>query len=109
MSLGVTYTAIPIKNAGGHRFRVAELTYDATYAGGGYALTAAALGLKAIEYVSDGAVSGAGDTGFVAQFDKANSKMKILKAGTADAPFNEADTNQADLTTLKSHHWVVGY
>jgi len=109
MALGVTVKAIPIKDAGGHKFRIAELTYDATYAGGGYALSAAALKLRAIEYVSDGAVSGSGDTGFVAQFDKANSKMKILKAGTADSPLNEADTNQASLTGLKSHHWVVGY
>jgi len=109
MALGITYTAIPIKNAGGFRFRVAEFTYDATYAANGYAVTAAALGLKAITFVSDGVASGAANTGFAVDWDHANSKLKVYKPGADGDPMDEAATNQASLTGLTSRHLVIGY
>jgi hypothetical protein len=110
MALGITIVkSIPIKQAGGFRLRVVDFTYDATYAVGGYAVTPANLKLSAIVYVSPGATKGAGDTGFVTRWDEVNGKIMVLKAGTADSPLNEGDTNQTSLTGLKSRHFVVGY
>lgn len=110
MALGITIVkSIPIKQAGGFRLRVVDFTYDGAYAVGGYAVTPAQLKLSSIVYVSAGATKGAADTGFLARWDEVNSKIMILKAGTADAPLNEADTNQTSLTGLKSRHFVIGY
>ena len=110
MALGIVITPVPIKNAGGYKVKIVEFTYDATYAVGGYAITPAALGFdQAISFISPGATSGAGDTGFLINWDKAAAKIEVLKAGTADAPLNEADTNQASLTGLKSYHVALGF
>ena len=109
MALGIAYEAIPGRYRGPWRKRIVTFTYDATYAAGGYAVTPASLGLTAIKYVSPGTILGAADLGFLTGFDYAASKMKVYKAGTADAPLNEADTNQANITGTTSKHLVYGY
>lgn len=63
----------------------------ATYAAGGFALTAATYGLTAIDYViplGAGAVGAAG-AGLVATWDATNAKVKLWK-GAGSAVFTEA-------------------
>ena len=108
MALGVAYEVIPARYRGAWKERLVTFTYDAAYAQGGYAVTPASVGLTSIKYISPGTFSGTTDTGFLTDFDYAASKQKIYKAGTADAPLNEADTNQANITGKTSKHIVLG-
>lgn len=59
------------------------------YATGGEALTASDFGLSRLNHV----MLGASTTGYVATYDKANSKLKIFESGTADAALDELDNS----------------
>jgi hypothetical protein len=108
MSLGVAYVPLPFRLRGPWKARLVTFTYDGAYSGGGYAVAASSVGLSSISYVSPATFGGTGDLGFVTEFDYATGKQMIRKAGTADAPLNEADTNQANLDTKTSKHIVIG-
>lgn len=95
----------------GHRVVMSEITYDASYAAGGYALTAANFGLKNIKKIYCGAVAavGAAGSGFLQSWDKTNSKMKVYKTGAVvSTPFAEAGANEATLSALVGQVLVVG-
>jgi hypothetical protein len=75
-----------------------QVTLDTDYAAGGYAITAAQLGLSSIDFVDC-----PGNGGYVCQWDYANSKLKVLYGNNdaADGPLIEvADGHDgiADLT-----------
>jgi hypothetical protein len=107
MALAFTRTDINIKIAGGRRFRVVEVTTDGAYAAGGYAITAANLGLEgAIELV----IPGGGTGGFVPGWDHANKKLKFYKTGSAlSGELAECAANEAGLNGDKYVLFAVGY
>lgn len=72
--MAVTVTRRKRTNAAALKLIFATLTFDATYDAGGETLTPSDYGMKVIDFVMVLAVSG----GLVGQWDRANSKMKLL-------------------------------
>ncbi len=93
---------------GGYRFRMVEVTLDASYAAGGYAVTAANFQLNTIKKVwvvgLPGSTGSAGSN-FTVTWDKTNGKLKMWKG--AAAPFTEAGAT--DPNGLKGIIEVFGY
>lgn len=101
----------PGRGTRGHRVILSEITYDGSYAAGGYSVTAANFGLRSIKKIIPigVAATGAAGSGFLASWDKTNAKIKVYKTGSAvSTPFLEAGTNEATLNGLIGQTLVVG-
>ncbi len=82
---------------------IADLTGDASYVTGGYAVTPAMFGLKRIIAIIDlGTAITAGATGKILEYDAVNSKVKILQTGGAiNTPFAEVANASNQSTTTR--------
>lgn len=104
MSLGVTVVRQHPRERGGLKRVIADLTFDAAYNNpGGYTLTPADFGLRAIEQVH-GTVPG-----FVPAFSRSAGKLALyIETGNAGAMAECAD-NQSGLDTVVGTFTVEGY
>lgn len=95
----------PTPLTGGDVEDVKEITLDTDYASGGYAITAAQLGLSSISFV---ACPGVG--GYVCEWDYANSKLKVLYGNNdaADGPLIEVADGHDGIADLKVRMLVRG-
>lgn len=108
MALGVyDVTKKPAGRIAGSRVaKVVRLTLDTDYAAGGYALTAATLGLSAIHVVLANPTGG-----FILEYDYTNSKMKVLTGDNdagADGPLVEVADGLNAIDTLTARVLVIG-
>jgi len=81
------------------------VTTDTSYAAGGYAISAAALGLSSITSITLGVSSG-----FVPEWDAANGKLKVLYGNydAADGPLIEVADGLDGITDVVFRGWVDG-
>ena len=107
MALAFSATRLPIKRyaTGGYRFHLVNITFDALYAAGGYAIAASDVGLaRNIAALLPGGVAG-----FVPVWNAATGKLLIYVTGSGSgALLSEAGTNQANLTGLVCTALVIG-
>jgi hypothetical protein len=86
--------------------KVLEVTFDAAYAAGGYALSAASLGLTTVHRVSGTPVSG-----YVPEYDLSAHKLKVMYGdnnNASDGPLIQVADNTAGINALKSRLLVIG-
>lgn len=94
--MAIGYTIIKKGVAGNMRIHIVDIALDATYASGGYAITAASCGLGTIHAVV--ALNSTTD-GFLPVYDVANGKLQIYKGAatvtvtSGNAAFSEMATN----------------
>jgi hypothetical protein len=94
--------------AKGPRMGVVAITFDASYAAGGYAVTAANLKFDTtIVDIIPSPTSG----GFVAVWDRANSKLMAMYGNydAGDGPLIEVPNDHAALNTEVTECLVIGY
>jgi hypothetical protein len=95
---------------GKHRVSVWDLTGDATYAAGGYAVTAAQFGLRQIYGMKHIGGNTAG-AGFMVQYNTGTGKVQFFNPTNttpAVGPATEATTNQASVNSATVRMLVVG-
>lgn len=106
MALGtaVLFAIDGLRTPGGNerKMRFVELTGDASYPAGGYAITAAMFGLTTIEYAQFNPTftTTVAALRLPVSWDKGNSKVMISTSGTADAGLNEAGAADVTATTV---------
>jgi hypothetical protein len=112
-ALSFSVESIPFKPymTGGYRFKIVEVTLDASYTLGGYAVTPANFGLVTIKklYVMSVGAAGSGGSGYGATWDRVNSKIKFWRTGTAvTTPLQEVAANEAGLNGLILQVLAIG-
>jgi len=106
MALAFNTIHLAIKNTGGRKLKMVELTTDAAYVTNGYPIAPSDVGLTAIELVNPGGGTG----GFIPGWDQTNKKLKFYKTGaTVSTIFVEAAASEAGLNGLKFPLLIVGY
>ena len=110
--MAIAYASVRRGVSGNFRTNVVDITLDGSYAAGGYALTAASLGvgtiLMLIPYVRTG-------ENVIAQYDGVNVKLKVLKGASTvtvtsgNAAFSELAANDTLISAnTVVRCWVVG-
>lgn len=96
--------------AGNKKVKIRDITFDASYPTGGEPLTAADVGLRQIEYVSDGvARNTAGTLSVNVTYDYTNSKLFAYEtAGTVATPNAEVGSTES-LATYKARLEFRGF
>lgn len=101
MALSFSTTKVNIKQAGGRRFRVVAVTFDANYVNGtGWTVNASDIGLNAIEYAAPINVEG---YQLSPAISGANAVFKAWKGNT------EAGNGEAGLNGLVGLGLFIGY
>mgnify|MGYP001262126021 CR=1 FL=1 len=104
--MALTFTSVAninIQKSGGFRFRVYDITFDSSYATGGWAITPANVGLtNIVDMVSSGPQVAA--AGAVFGWDPVNSKLLAYKGAAGMLP----EIAAADLNTRVFRFWIIG-
>ena len=103
----LTFTVVKrFKPHAGVRRGIIDITLDASYASGGWAITAANLGIKGAAVILNLIVP-AHKAGFHLEWDQVNSKIKAYEEQDTTAASQEIDA--ADLSTEVIRVEYVGY
>lgn len=110
--MALTLTKISAYTAGNKRFRVYDVTFDASYPTGGESLTAANVNLRRIEELivhGPSTATRGGTTGALPTYDYTNAKLQLFwgNAGTASVLPEVTDTT--DVATQICRITAVGY
>lgn len=97
--MAIGYSIIKKGVAGNMRINIVDITLDGSYAAGGYALTAASLGVSTIHHVVP---TPQGD-GIVPIWDVTNSKLKLYKGASTVT----VTAGNAELTELATNDTII--
>jgi hypothetical protein len=103
--MALTLTRVSQELSGFHRTHVYDFVFDSSYPTGGEALTAADVGLRAIETLDVVEVP----DGYTFSYDRTNSKLQAFygDANASDAPAVEV-ANAADLALVNGRFIARG-
>jgi len=100
--MAIAYDIVTKGVAGNMRINVVDVTLDGSYASGGYALTAAGLGMARIFHINAEMKTG---ENLLAQYNHTSGKLEILKGAstvtvtTGSGAFSELATNDTYAST----------
>lgn len=88
---------------------IADYNFGSSYTTGGDAVTPAQFGLSAIHSITDlFTTTTANSTGFIAEYDKLNAKLKLLW-GNAGSASILPDVTTSDQSAVTRRVLVIGY
>lgn len=98
-----TTKRINIKDAGGWRFGIVDITLDGAYAAGGWEITAANLGISTLYLL----IPASARSGYVLEWDQVNGKLKAYQEADGATAMGEIDAG--DLDTVVVRCLYIGY
>ena len=108
--MAIAYSIIRKGVAGNMRINIVDVTLDGSYAAGGYALTAASMGVGTVYNLSPQVIT---NEGVEAQWDQAGAKLRVVKGAntvtvtSGNGAYSELATNDTLISANTKVRCVV--
>jgi len=107
--MALTYSVVRRGSIGDLNYRIVDVTLDAAYAAGGYALSPQQMGFGSNGSILFVLISGGGADGFLTEWDETNTRLKVRdSSGGVGAATPEVANALAGLNGVKVRVFALG-